>query len=85
MIRIICLVAACMIAWPVDVSANPVGTYNVAGQNPEDGSKYTGTVAIERFGQVYNVFWNVAGEEFSGTGIGAAMVNGEMIFGTASN
>ena len=81
MIRIICLVAACMIAWPVDVSANPVGTYNVAGQNPEDGSKYTGT----RFGQVYNVFWNVAGEEFSGTGIGAAMVNGEMIFGTASN
>ena len=84
-IRILYLVAACMFAWPAVVAANPVGSYSVAGENPEDSTRYDGTVSIERYGQVYNVFWNIGGEEFRGTGIGAATVNGEMMFSSATS
>ena len=84
-IRILYLVAACMFAWPAVVAANPVGSYSVAGENPEESTRYDRTVSIERYGQVYNVFWNIGGEEFRGTGIGAATVNGEMMFSSATS
>lgn len=85
MIRIVYLAFACLFFMPENASANPVGTYDVTGETPGDSSKYAGSVVIERYGQVYNVFWNVAGEEFRGTGIGASVVNGEMIFSSATS
>ncbi len=85
MIRVFYLFVVCVFTWPSVAIADPVGTYDVAGENPEDGSKYTGTVSIERYGQVYNVFWKIAGEEFSGTGIGAANAGDQTTFSVASS
>jgi hypothetical protein len=85
MIRIFFLTVFCLFTWSAVSIADPVGTYDVVGQSPEDGSKYKGTVSIERYGQVYNVFWSIAGEEFSGTGVGAAHANGETTFSAASS
>jgi hypothetical protein len=51
-------------------AADPVGTYVLEGANPGGGSKYTGTVTVERTGETYRVIWVVAGTRYVGTGIG---------------
>ncbi len=43
--------------------AQPVGTFNVAG----DG--YTGTVTVTQTGQTFNVVWQVGTQRFRGVGI----------------
>jgi hypothetical protein len=43
--------------------AQPVGTFNVAG----DG--YTGTVTVTQTGQTFNVVWRVQNQSFRGVGI----------------
>jgi hypothetical protein len=50
--------------------AQMTGQYKVDGQNP-DGSKYSGTAAIEKTGDTYRVTWTISGERFIGTGIGS--------------
>jgi hypothetical protein len=50
--------------------ADPVGRYDVDGTNPGGGSRYEGTVAVEKTGQTYRVVWDVDGTRYVGTGIG---------------
>ena len=42
-------------------AADPVGSYSVEGTNPGSGSRYSGTVTVEKTGQTYRVIWVVAG------------------------
>lgn len=51
-------------------AADPVGTYNVEGNNPGGGSQYRGTVTITKTGETYRVIWVVGGTRYIGTGIG---------------
>jgi hypothetical protein len=51
-------------------AADPVGKYDVEGANPGGGSKYHGTVTVEKTGQTYRVIWLVGGTRYVGTGIG---------------
>lgn len=63
--------------------AGPVGVYDVAGVNPGDSTPYDGTVAVEIDGDTYTVPWDIDGDEYIGTAIGAANLKGSMIFGEA--
>ena len=51
-------------------AAEPIGSYQVEGSNPGGGSKYTGTVTVERTGETYRVVWVVGETRYVGTGIG---------------
>jgi len=51
-------------------AADPIGNYNVEGTNPGGGSKYRGTVTVERTGETYRVVWVVGSQRYVGTGIG---------------
>ena len=51
-------------------AAGPVGTYDVAGTNPNGGSKYSGTVTVSKTGETYRVVWVVGSTRYIGTGIG---------------
>ena len=62
--------AAALLAGCPAFAADPVGTYAVRGVNPGGGAEYSGTVQVSRTGETYRVVWNVAGEQFVGTGIG---------------
>ncbi len=51
--------------------AEPVGRYFVEGTDPgKPGSKYTGTVTVEKTGETYSVVWVIDGARYVGTGIG---------------
>ena len=64
-------VLACAAALSITQAlADPVGRYEVEGTNPGGGSRYTGTVAVEKTGQTYRVIWDVGGTRYIGTGIG---------------
>lgn len=80
----ILLAGAVFLAGVQGAVAGPVGVYDVVGTNPGDGTPYEGAVAIKTNGSTYSVLWQVDGEEFVGTGIGAASVNGTIIFGEAA-
>ena len=54
----------------VSALADPVGTYDVSGTNPGNGSQYSGTVTVQRAGDTFVVIWTVAGTRQVGTGIG---------------
>jgi hypothetical protein len=68
--RHLLVVAALLWSVTAAFAADPVGNYSVAGTNPGDGSKYTGTVSVEKTGQTYRVVWDVGGTRYVGTGIG---------------
>jgi hypothetical protein len=51
-------------------AGDPVGSYDVEGTNPGNGSAYTGTVSVEKTGETYRVVWVVGGTRYVGTGIG---------------
>jgi hypothetical protein len=55
--------------------ADPVGTYDVTGINPDDGGEYHGTVTVNRTGETYSVTWTIAGTESNGVGIGGKRGN----------
>jgi hypothetical protein len=50
--------------------ADPVGTYDVVGVNPDTGGEYSGTVVVSRNGETYSVVWTISGTESNGVGIG---------------
>ena len=50
----------------------PAGAYSVIGSNPGGGSRYSGTVVVEKTGQTYRVTWVIGGETYVGTGIGSS-------------
>ncbi|MDO6963096.1 hypothetical protein [Rhizobium alvei] len=64
--------------------ADPSGTYNVRGLNPDDGKEYTGTVEVSRTGETYTVVWEIAGTKFVGTGLGAKFNGDRFEMGPAS-
>jgi hypothetical protein len=64
--------------------AGPVGVYSVEGVNPGGGATYEGAAAVEANGATYTVTWQINGEKFVGTAIGAANVKGSIIFGEAA-
>ena len=61
----------------------PIGAYDVVGVNPGDSKPYDRTVAVEINDATYTVIWQVDGEEYIGTAIGAANLKGSIIFGEA--
>jgi hypothetical protein len=63
-------VSAAVLLWSAATAfpADPVGSYSVEGTNPGSGSKYTGTVAVEKTGGAYRVVWVVGGVRYIGTG-----------------
>lgn len=63
--------------------ADPTGTYQVTGTNPDSGGTYTGTVTVTRTGETYRVVWDIAGTRFTGTGLGAVIRNNKFTIGPA--
>src|SRR6478736_2405630 len=55
---------------PAFAVADPVGTYDVVGINPDNGGEYTGMVEVTRNGTTYSVVWTIAGTESYGVGLG---------------
>jgi hypothetical protein len=68
--RFVAVIVALLISTVVAFAGDPVGSYSVEGTNPGNGSRYKGTVVVERTGKTYRVVWNVAGTRYVGTGIG---------------
>lgn len=62
--------AALLLSATVALAADPVGKYSVEGANPGGGSKYSGTVTVDKTGDTYRVIWVVGGTRYIGTGIG---------------
>ena len=62
--------AALLLSAATAFAADPVGEYAVEGTNPGSGSKYRGSVRIERTGDTFRVTWVVGGTRYVGTGIG---------------
>lgn len=65
--------------------ADPVGTYSVEGTNPDNGSTYSGTVEVTRTGETYQVVWDIAGQRFVGTGLGALIRDDSFLVGAAES
>jgi hypothetical protein len=65
------LFVAAALLWSVATAfaADPVGSYDVQGNNP-DGSKYAGTVTVTQTGQTYRVVWKIGNTRYTGTAIG---------------
>ena len=64
------VVAALLCSVASAFAADPVGAYRVEGTNPGSGSKYSGTVTIEKTDQTYRVTWVVGASRYVGTAIG---------------
>lgn len=64
--------------------ADPAGSYDVVGENPDTGGEYRGTVEVSRTGQTYRVVWNIAGTKYVGTGLGAVFDEGTFRIGAAN-
>src|SRR5258708_3389140 len=64
------LVAAALLWSATAFAADPVGTYKIEGTNPGSGTKYTGTVTVEKTGETYRVVWVVGDSRYVGTGLG---------------
>jgi hypothetical protein len=77
-------IAVLVLAVPAAASADPVGTFDLRGVNPEDNQQYTGTVTVTRTGQTYHVVWDIADQKLVGTGVGLKMVDGRMVMSGAS-
>jgi len=79
------IAAAClMLAAPALAWADPTGTYQVQGVNPDNNQQYTGTVKVVRNGETYNVAWNIGGQQYVGTGLGAKFIGNRFQMGPAS-
>lgn len=50
--------------------ADPVGTYEMSGTNPLNGSKYAGTVVVQRTGDTFRVMVTTRSQQIVGVGIG---------------
>ena len=63
--------AALVMSTLLAFAGEPEGSYRVVGSNPGSGSRYSGTVMVEKTGQTYKVTWNIGGDVYVGTGIGS--------------
>lgn len=83
--RIRTIIAAGLLALaPALAWADPTGTFKVQGVNPDNGQQYTGTVKVVREGETYAVAWNIGGQQFAGTGLGAKFNGNRFEMGPAS-
>lgn len=80
--RIVCAILAMALSAPAE--ADPAGRYLVEGSNPglEDGG-YEGLVEVVRLGDTYGVTWWVGDDIYEGTAIGARLVDGALVPGSA--
>ncbi|CAN7317962.1 hypothetical protein [Rhizobium sp. LjRoot254] len=81
--RLKMLLTACLMLLPAIAVADPTGTFQVLGKNP-NGQEYKGVVKVARTGETYSVAWNVGGTEFIGTDLGAKFVGDRFQMGPAS-
>ncbi|WP_244484274.1 MULTISPECIES: hypothetical protein [unclassified Rhizobium] len=58
-------------AFSTPALADPVGTYDLVGINPDNGGEYSGTVTVSRNGETYTVVWTIGGAESTGVGLGS--------------
>jgi hypothetical protein len=65
------LVAALVLNSTMAFAGDPVGRYSVAGTNPGNKARYSGTVRVERTGDTFRVTWDIGTQTFVGTGIGS--------------
>ncbi|MEO0544647.1 MAG: hypothetical protein AAFY99_12600 [Pseudomonadota bacterium] len=63
--------------------AGPEGNYDVRGTGV-DGEPYAGSVTVTRTGETYSVKWNIGGDTYFGSGIGASPLHNGAIMGHAS-
>jgi hypothetical protein len=71
-----CLTAAALLALtPMTAMADPVGTYEIVGTNPNSGTEYKGTAEVTRTGETYSVTWTIGNSAITGTGLGAKFVS----------
>lgn len=82
---LLALMFAALIFTIPQAKADPVGTFDVEGSNPGGKGTYTGKVAVERNGDTYTIVWLVGDDEYIGTGLGAAHVNGSLVMGKADD
>jgi hypothetical protein len=64
--------AAVLLSVTFAFAGDPVGRYGVVGSNPGNGTKYAGTVTVERTGDTYRVTWDIGSQTYVGTGIGSS-------------
>jgi hypothetical protein len=64
--------------------ADPAGTFDVKGVNPDDGSAYTGKVRVTRTGETYKVVWTIGDKPLTGIGVGMKMIGDRIVTGPAS-
>ncbi len=65
--RYLLIIAALLCGTALAFAADPVGAYRVIGTNPGGGSRYHGSVKVERTGKTYRVVWVVGGTRYIGT------------------
>ncbi|WP_375460947.1 hypothetical protein [uncultured Enterovirga sp.] len=64
--------AACLVVTTSAFADALEGRFRVQGTDPGTGEKYSGTVAIEKTGQVtYRLVWQIGDTRYIGTGIGS--------------
>jgi hypothetical protein len=68
--RSLLVAAFALVLTAVSALADPMGTYDLSGTNPGNGSQYSGTVSVQRTGDTFVVIWTVAGTRQVGIGIG---------------
>jgi hypothetical protein len=78
------LTACLLAAVPCLAMADPTGSYEVRGINPDTNKEYVGTVDVDRKGETYVVSWTIGGTKFVGTGLGAKFVGDRFQMGPAS-
>jgi hypothetical protein len=61
---------ALVVAATAALAADPVGHYQVSGNNPSGGSQYTGEVTVSKTGDTFKVVWIIDGTTYVGTGLG---------------
>lgn len=72
------------LALPAAALADPAGTYDLTGLNPDSGETYKGTVTVTRTGETYSVVWKIGNDTVSGVGVGLRFVNGRPVIGPAN-
>lgn len=64
--------AACLVVTTSAFADALEGLFRVQGSDPGNGETYTGTVAVEKTGEVtYRVVWQIGNTRYTGTGIGS--------------
>jgi hypothetical protein len=77
-------IAVLALMLPATGWADPAGTFDLRGVNPDEDQQYTGTVTVTRTGQTYHVVWEIGGQGIVGTGVGLKLVDGRIVMGGAS-